>query len=107
MALSSYAANEEVLADIVENVSGLGASVVSSLSIAVKKPNNRLVCTTNGGTARGANLSERGDMGMETDTAEELKQVDQYVMMNRITISTVTNAQLAKMLRQNLTMTVA
>lgn len=97
----------DVLADIVGNVSGFSAAMVSSLSIAVKKPNNQLVYTANGGMARGANLGERDGMGMETDTTEELKQVDQYLMMNRITISTVTSTQLATMLRHNLTMTIA
>lgn len=94
-----------VLGDVVTNFQSLTGSW-SSIAVAIKKPTNQLLHTGNAGAGRKAGLQAREGIGMETDTEEELRQMDFYLARDRISVVEATPDALRTMLADNLAMMV-
>ena len=62
--------------------------------------------TTNGGENRDSGLQTRGTFGMDHDSADELGQLDRFLMGKLIAIEVVTPDALKAKLKENLKMTV-
>lgn len=96
-----------ILSTIVDNSSAFGGGMVSSIGVMIKKPTTyQTLYTSNAGASRGGNLQTRSAMGMEADTAIELKEVDLYLRRDNVNVTPTSDAQLKKLLNSSLTMKV-
>ena len=93
------------LGGIVDGVTDIGLGF-TSLSLYIRSQKGLKLYTTNGGTNRDAGLQTRGNFGMDHDSAEELGQLDRFLMGKLIAIEVVTPDALKAKLKENLKMTV-
>lgn len=94
-----------VLADVIDNFSSV-IGACTSISLAIKTGNSQSLYTANAGNARSKGLKAREGIGMEVDTEAELLEVDKYLQASGITVIEKSDAELANMLKENLTMTI-
>lgn len=95
----------QVLEEVVANFDAITGSF-SSISLAIKKPNNQLLYTANGGANRGVGLANRSDIGMEADTEIELKEVDMYLKRDGISVVEKSKDDLIALLKEHLKVSV-
>lgn len=94
-----------VLEEVVTNFESFIGSF-SSISLAIKKPDNQLLYTANGGANRGVGLANRSGIGMEADTEIELKEVDMYLKRDGISVVEKPNDELIALLKEHLKITI-
>lgn len=93
------------LGGIVDGVTEMGLGF-TSLSLYVRSQKGLKLYTINGGENRDSGLQTRGNFGMDHDSADELGQLDRFLMGKLIAIEVVTPDALKAKLKENLKMTV-
>lgn len=93
------------LSGLADGISGLGLSF-TSLSLYVRSARGLRLYTTNGGAQRSDGLAARGNYGMDADSADELGQLDRFLIGRLVAVEVVTLADLQVKLANHLDMVI-